>query len=257
MASNRDRAKAKAKKKAQGQESWLETIKTVFWAVLIALLVRTFAYEPFSIPSGSMLPGLLVGDYLFVSKFSYGYSRYSFRWSPTLFSGHRLSDTPERGDDVVFRLQTDPKIDYIKRVVGLPGDRIQVQGGVLYVNGEPVERQRVEDWVDEDAGLSRPITRYIEHMPGGPSYQVLDLVENGSLDNNRVYEVPPGHVFAKGDNRDNSLDSRVDNVGFIPVENLIGRAVILCFSTTGEARLWEPWRWLGATRVGRLFKPID
>lgn len=236
-------------------KSFWETVRTLVYAVAIALAVRTFLYEPFNIPSGSMKPTLLVGDYLFVSKFAYGYSRHAFPFSLPLFEGRIFGQLPERGDVAVFKLPSDGRTDYIKRIVGLPGDRIQVKGGILYVNGEPAERVRTEDFLD---GISK-VKRYHETMPdGGPTYDVLDISERGSLDNTRVYEVPADHVFAMGDNRDNSLDSRVlSDVGFIPVDNLIGRAEIIFFSTNGDARLWEIWKWPIAIRFRRLFNLIE
>ena len=214
-----------------------DTLKTILIAILIALVVRTFAYEPFNIPSGSMKSTLLVGDYLFVSKFAYGYSRYSFDlfgWdvvTPSLGNEQNrvLFDSPERGDVVVFKLPRDNKTDYIKRIVGLPGDRIQVTNGVLIINGEAVKRERVGDFVETNAyGKTRRIARFMETMPNGRRYETLDLDFQGSHDNTDVYLVPQGHYFAMGDNRDNSLDSRVPaafgGVGFIPAENLVGRA---------------------------------
>ncbi|HEX6143825.1 MAG TPA: signal peptidase I [Geminicoccaceae bacterium] len=262
MATSGERVKAVKKQAAvprsKSKNAW-ETVRTLVYAVLIALGVRTFFYEPFNIPSGSMKPTLLVGDYLFVSKFAYGYSKHSFPFSLPLFDGRIFADLPERGDVAVFKLPSDNRTDYIKRIIGLPGDRIQVRGGVLYVNGESAERTRLEDFYDDDGTSSGRMTRYREILPGdaGPSHAVLDLVPRGSLDNTRVYEVPEGHVFAMGDNRDNSLDSRVDNVGFIPLENLIGRAEIIFFSTNGSANLWEIWNWPLAIRFQRLFKLIE
>jgi signal peptidase I len=234
-----------------------ETARTLVYAVLIALAVRTFLYEPFNIPSGSMKPTLLVGDYLFVSKMAYGYSKYSLPFSLTLFDGRINEHLPQRGDVVVFKLPSDNRTDYIKRIIGLPGDKIQVKDDILYINGEPVDRVRLEDFYDDDGTSSGPVPRYRETLPGGRSYTVLDITTHGSLDNTRVYEVPPDHVFAMGDNRDNSLDSRVDNVGFIPIENLIGRAEIIFFSTNGSARLWEIWNWPAAIRFRRLFHLIE
>ena len=233
-----------------------ETIKTLVYAVAIALLVRTFAYEPFNIPSGSMKPTLLVGDYLFVSKFSYGYSRHSLPFSPPLFSGRILESLPERGDVAVFKLPSDNSTDYIKRIIGLPGDRIQVTDGVLQVNGEAVEIKTIGEFFDDDN--PRPLTFPLleETLPGGRKHEMLDLTPHGRLDNTRVYEVPEGHVFAMGDNRDNSQDSRVPNVGFIPMENLVGRADFLLFSVNGNARIWEPWKWPWAIRFDRLFQSI-
>ena len=285
MASNRDLAKAKAKKKkAKGQESWLETIKTVFWAVLIALLVRTFAYEPFSIPSGSMLPGLLVGDYLFVSKFSYGYSRFSFPWSPKLFAGRMLEGTPQRGDVVVFRLPTDTKVDYIKRVIGLPGDTVQVKAGRLHINGKMVARRRTGQVVvyEQEETTGRHVERlyqvYMETLPEGPAgkggrehriYERSD--QDFGSDNTPEYVVPAGHYFMMGDNRDNSCDSRFSAtynpagpggqrcgqiVGYVPFENFIGRAEFLFFSTDGTAELWEVWKWPFAIRYSRLLMGV-
>jgi signal peptidase I len=233
-----------------------ETIRTLVYALLIALGVRTFLFEPFNIPSGSMKPTLLVGDYLFVSKFAYGYSRFSLPFGLNLFSGRIFGSLPERGDVAVFKLPADNETDYIKRIVGLPGDRMQVIHSVLYINGEPVKLQPAGDFIDRTDGQDTPITQLEETLPNGVTHPILEMAENGFLDNTRVYEVPPDHVFAMGDNRDNSLDSRVDHVGFVPLENLIGRAEILFFSVNGEARLWEPWLWPWGIRYDRILRFI-
>lgn len=235
-----------------------ETAKTVVYAVLIAVAIRTVAYEPFNIPSSSMVPTLLVGDYLFVSKFSYGYSRFSLPFSLPVIPGRIFFTPPERGDVAVFKLPRDNQTDYIKRIIGLPGDRIQVRDGILYINAEPMKRERIGEYVEVKSygGVLR-YTEYLETLPNGVSYRILDLSPHGSLDNTLVYTVPPGHYFAMGDNRDNSLDSRVlDGVGFIPAKNLIGRAEFIFFSTNGRARWWEIWKWPGATRFGRIFEGI-
>ncbi len=277
-------AKAAAKKKAAPKrESWWETIKTVIWAVGIALIVRTFAYEPFSIPSGSMLPGLLVGDYLFVSKFSYGYSKYSFPWSPNLFSGRVLSGQPGRGDVVVFRLPTDTKVDYIKRVIGVPGDRIQMKDGRLYINGKIVERRRVGqavEWEPDRFGrlTEQPYQIYVETLPNGRTHRIYERADNDpDSDNTPEYLVPANHYFMMGDNRDNSCDSRFSAahnpafmnpetrrtearcprvVGYVPLENLIGRAEFMFFSTDGSAEIWEVWKWPFAIRFSRFFMGV-
>lgn len=233
-----------------------ETVRTIVYAVLIALAVRTLAYEPFNIPSGSMKPTLLVGDYLFVSKFAYGYSRYSLPLDLGWWSGRIFERLPERGDVVVFKLPTDNRTDYIKRVIGLPGDRVQVTDGVLYLNGEAVTLEPVGEFVDDEGGLRMRAPMFREHLPGGRSHLILDLTPYGRLDNTRVFEVPPGYLFVMGDNRDNSVDSRAE-VGFVPVENLIGRAEILFFSVNGSARWWEVWKWPWAIRFDRLFRFIE
>ncbi|HVC53593.1 MAG TPA: signal peptidase I [Stellaceae bacterium] len=250
-----------SKKRSAG--GFFETVKTVIYAVLIALVVRTVAYEPFNIPSGSMIPTLLVGDYLFVSKFSYGYSKFSLPFNLPLFSGRIFSRSPQRGDVVVFKLPTDNSTDYIKRIVGLPGDHIQMRHGELYINDQEVPRRRVQDYIYQEDGQTIAMRQYIETLPRGPGepglqHPIIKIGDNGPLDNTQVYDVPPGDYFAMGDNRDNSQDSRVlSAVGYIPSENLIGRAQFLFFSTNGTAAWWQFWRWPFSIRYDRLFHGID
>ncbi|MEE8189294.1 MAG: signal peptidase I [Kiloniellales bacterium] len=235
-----------------------ETLRTVIYAVLLALVIRVFAYEPFSIPSGSMIPTLLVGDYLFVSKFSYGYSRYSLPWSIGLFDGRVLADQPERGDVVVFKLPSDNKTDYIKRLIGLPGDEIQVRGGILHINGKAVKRQRVQDVILQDyGGYTRQVTEYVETLPNGVKHRIWEQRDDGFEDETPVYTVPADRYFMMGDNRDSSRDSRFADVGFVPFENLIGRAEFLFFSHDDSAGLWEVWKWPAAIRFGRILDAID
>jgi signal peptidase I len=237
-----------ARKKAGGIA---ETARTIAYAAIIALVVRTFLFEPFNIPSGSMLPTLLIGDYLFVSKYSYGYSKHSFPFSPNLFSGRILEQQPERGDVVVFKLPSDNRTDYIKRVIGLPGDRLMVRDGILHINGVPVTRQKI---VGEDPNAPGG-TIYLETLPNGVTHRIREVSDDEFGDNTREYEVPPGHYFVMGDNRDNSQDSRF--IGPIPAENLVGRAEILFFSVDGGAALWEVWRWPAAIRWSRLFNAVE
>jgi signal peptidase I len=242
-----------AERKAGGAR---ETLRTLIYAVGIALVVRTFAFEPFNIPSGSMKPTLLVGDYLFVSKFAYGYSRYSLPFGLPFFSGRIIGRLPERGDVVVFKLPSDNKTDYIKRVVGLPGDRLQVIDGLLHINGTPVTVEPAGQFEEDMDGQTMDVMMFDEILPNGQRHRILDITDEGALDNTRVFEVPPDRIFAMGDNRDNSLDSRADQVGFIPVENLIGRAEVLFFSVNGAAKLWEPWKWPWGIRYDRLIRLI-
>ncbi|HYC05505.1 MAG TPA: signal peptidase I [Azospirillaceae bacterium] len=245
---------------AKQDSSLGETIRTVVYAVLIALGIRTFAFEPFNIPSGSMIPTLLVGDFVFVSKFTYGYSRHTVALGLPVFDGRIAGSLPERGDVAVFKLPTDNRTDYIKRIIGLPGDRIQVIGGVLHLNGEAVKRERVEDFILTDGfGGARAVPQYLETLPGGRSYRIIEMSgDQGGLDDTPVYVVPEGHVFGMGDNRDNSQDSRVLTlVGFVPVENLVGKAQFLFFSLEEGTRFWEIWEWPFAIRFSRLLDGVN
>lgn len=245
-----------ATKKKQ-ESGFAETVRVIFHALLIALVIRTFLFQPFNIPSGSMIATLLIGDYLFVSKYSYGYSRFSFPFSPNLFAGRVWAGTPERGDVVVFKLPKDDSTDYIKRVIGLPGDRIQMISGVLHINGQPVKRERVADYVsDEPDARGQRIRRYRETLPNGVSYETFDLTSNSLGDDTREFVVPAGHYFMMGDNRDNSTDSRF-SVGFVPYENLVGRANIIFFSIAEGASPLEIWKWPSAIRLSRIFDWVD
>jgi len=249
------RVAEKSAEKAKSGGLW-ETVKVIIQALLIALVFRTFLYHPFNIPSGSMVPTLLVGDYLFVSKFSYGYSRYSFPIDLPFIEGRIWQgDGPQRGDIAVFRPPREPGTDYIKRVVGLPGDRIQVDDGMLYINGEAVKREPAPEWEGGDSFVRPGVKQYRETLPNGVSYVTLDMTENGPGDNTRVFEVPPEHYFLMGDNRDNSQDSRFLNgpVGFVPVENLVGRAEIIFFSVE-DAPAWAVWKWPWTVRPERIFE---
>jgi len=200
---------------------------------------------------------LLEGDYLFVTKWAYGYSRHSLPFSPPLFSGRIWGSEPKRGDVVVFKFPPNPSIDYIKRVVGLPGDKIQVREGVLYINDEAVKREKVGQIDDPDiTETDRPVDVYRETLPNGVSYDTLDLTPNGIGDNTREFVVPEGHYFMMGDNRDNSSDSRF-SVGYVPAENLVGRANIIFFSIAGGASPLELWRWPSEVRATRIFNWID
>ncbi|MBF0093261.1 MAG: signal peptidase I [Alphaproteobacteria bacterium] len=233
----------------------IDTIKTVFYAVLIALLVRTIAFEPFNIPSGSMIPTLLIGDYLFVSKYSYGYSRYSLPFGLPLIPGRLFQSEPEQGDVAVFALPSDTSLDYIKRVIGLPGDRVQMIGGHLHINGKPVRRERTGDFVGECSNNIAMFSRFTETLPNGVRHTIIELTDSGPYDDTREYVVPEGHYFMMGDNRDCSNDSRAD-VGYVPIRNFVGRAEVLFFSKDDSARFWEIWKWPLALRYSRFFQGV-
>lgn len=252
----------KTSAKIKEKEEVGELAKTIVIALMLALVIRTFLYEPFNIPSGSMLPTLKVGDYLFVSKTAYGYSQHSFPFGMASFDGRVMdgveANKPKRGDVAVFKLPTNTNVDYIKRIVGLPGERIQVINGRLYINGERVEREVVG--LHQEVGpnyRNHTVTEYLETLPGGIVHRIYEVSDNENLDNTKEYVVPEGHYFMMGDNRDNSQDSRVQSlVGYVPYENFVGRADILFFSIDEKAKLFFPWTWFKAVRFNRIFDKI-
>jgi signal peptidase I len=245
--------------KMEAKSSTRDTVRVIVHALILALIVRVFLFQPFNIPSGSMIPTLLIGDYLFVSKYSYGYSRYSLPFGFDLFSGRVWGAEPERGDVVVFKLPRDNETDYIKRVIGLPGDEIQMKHGVLHINGKAVEKVKIDDYVvTESSGRERHLARYKETLPNGVSYPVLDLVKDGFGDNTEMYKVPESHFFMMGDNRDNSTDSRfLSEVGFVPYVNLVGKAQVIFFSIDEDASFWQVWRWPADVRWDRIFRLVN
>jgi len=250
------------------------TLKLVVSVLLLAWVIRSFLFAPFSIPSGSMLPALYVGDYVMTAKWPYGFSRYSFPWGFPSFDGRMFETLPKRGDVVVFRVPGTDE-DFVKRVVGLPGDTIEVRGGMLVFNSQGVPRENAGAFAlpvsansqcrvvggatpmvaNQNGVQSCLYPAYRETLPGGRSYQVIDQIE-GPADNFGPVMVPQGHVFLMGDNRDDSLDSRfpteVGGIGFVPVENLIGRATMIVWSTDGGAEYAKPWTWFTALRGDRI-----
>ena len=241
------------------KEEAAEFFKTAVIAVLLAVIIRSFLFEPFNIPSGSMKPTLQVGDYLFVQKPAYGYSRYSFPFGIAPIEGRVWDKEPKRGDVIVFKLPSNPSIDYIKRVIGMPGDTVQVRKGRLYLNGEEVPREAVGLKKFDDEYLGEvTMMEYIQTLPDGTMFSIYEESDREPLDDTQIFTVPEGHYFMMGDNRDNSQDSRVGHsVGFVPYENFVGRADFIFFSTNGKARIFEIWKWPWSIRYNRIFGDID
>jgi signal peptidase I len=233
----------------------VEIGKTIAYALLIALVIRILLFQPFTIPSASMEPNLYQGDYIIVSKFAYGYSKHSIPFSPPLFSSRIFGRSPHRGDIIVFKLPRDGRTDYIKRVIGLPGDTIQMKDGVVWLNGKPIPRKLVATVAETSPfGFSHQVMRYQETLPDGRTYITNDYGPVSDVDNTGVYVVPPKHYFMMGDNRDNSLDSRYPEsvgVGYVPEENLVGKADIILLSWNDKASLFLPWTWILDARPSR------
>ncbi|WEK39247.1 MAG: signal peptidase I [Candidatus Brevundimonas colombiensis] len=245
-------------KKTSAANETGEIFKTIVFALLIAMVLRIFLFQPFTIPSASMEPNLYEGDYIVVSKWSYGFSKHSIPFSPPLFDGRIMGSAPKRGDIVVFKLPRDNKTDFIKRVIGLPGDRIQMIANKLYINDKPVQDVIVSRTEIEDIFGPRPVTEVRETLPEGKSFMTQDFGPGNDLDDTPVYEVPAGHYFMMGDNRDNSIDSRVEQssgVGMVPAENLVGKAQIILFSWKPGSSLWNPVSWFNV-RLDRFFNVL-
>ena len=275
-ASPRELSRPTATQPAKEKEDWRSFAWFCVKLALAVLIFRSFVFTSFNIPSESMMPRLLVGDYLFAAKWPYGYSRYSLPFDAPLIPGRIMADQPERGDVVIFKHPLDGS-DYIKRVIGLPGDRVQVVAGIVHLNGEPLEYERVEDFVlpippqdrcaqarfvrrQPDGTFACVYPQFRETLPNGRSYNVLDLGLRPS-DTTAPIVVPEGTLFLMGDNRDNSLDSRFPaeparGIGLVPQEYLVARASFMFFSTDGSAELLQPWTWFTAVRWDRIGEAI-
>ena len=249
----------KNKKKKSNESSFFEFIKTIFYAVIIAIIFRSLLFEPYNIPSGSMLPNLLIGDYLFVSKFSYGYSRFSFPFGVVPLPENRVfAAEPERGDVIVFKLPSNTSINYIKRVIGLPGDRLQMKDGKILLNGHIVNQYNDGKFkLVHNNQYEQFLDKYKEKLDNGRSYSILNLNDFQPLDNTKEFIVPDSHYFMMGDNRDNSLDSRANGGWFVPFENLVGKGNFIFFSISGDTSFWQFWRWPFNIRFNRIFKKIQ
>lgn len=248
---------AVSKAKAQQEpETLLDFVKTLVWALAMAMLIRSVFLQPFRIPSGSMQPSLQVGDYIVVSKWSYGFSRFSFAPFVFLPKGRVLAGQPKRGDVIVFRPIHEPNVDYVKRLIGLPGDEIQMKGGVLFINGEAVQREFLgrRDFKEESGNFVR-LSAYQERMPNGKTYTTFDRQPDNLLDDTPVYRVPAGNYFFMGDDRDNSDDSR-QNVGYVPFERLVGKAEFVFASWEPQTSLLKPWTLFTDFRPERFAKGI-
>ncbi len=243
----------KKKKQAQEKNAFKENLKAIFYALIIAGVFRSFIAEPFHIPSGSMKDNLLVGDFVMVTKYSYGYSKYSFPFAAVPIKKRIWqANEPQRGDVIVFKYPTNTRINYIKRLIGVPGDKIQVIEGKLYLNEKLVPQTAEGVFTDTDGAR---LLRYREELPGGVNYIVLDEVSDSAKDNTGIYTVPEGYYFFMGDNRDNSQDSRFLEVGFVPEENLLGKASFIFMSS--EASLLKFWTWHKNIRFSRILSKIN
>ena len=246
-----------AAKKKTGKGELRETIVIIVQALLIALVFRTFAFEPFSIPTASMQSNLMIGDYILASKYSYGYSRYSLPYSEVPWNGRIMGNAPQRGDIAVIRPVPQSE-NYVKRVIGLPYRFQPSRWTEVTINGETVPREEVGTTVDRDStGVDIPVTEYRETLPNGVSYVTQEISDNAQFDNTGVYTVPPGHYFMMGDNRDRSLDSRsLSSVGYVPFENFVGKAQWRFFSIQDNIPPWQIWRWPGNVRFDRMFTSV-
>ena len=239
------------------KNSFFGNLKSILIAIFIALLIRSFIFEPFNIPSGSMKPNLLVGDFIFVSKYSYGFSKHSLPFSLPLIPGKIFSKSPERGDVVVFKTPENNRTDYIKRVIGLPGDKIEIKNGIIFINGSEILRKKLNDFIDSDNNTSNTRVRMYKEYFFNKEMNILDITDNGIADNTQQFNVPEDHFFVMGDNRDNSQDSRfISTVGFIPYKNLVGKAQFIFFSLE-NARFLQIWKWPNSIRYERIFQKIQ
>ncbi|MDC3089528.1 signal peptidase I [bacterium] len=239
------------------KNSFFGNLKSIIIAIFIALLIRSFIFEPFNIPSGSMKPNLLVGDFIFVSKYSYGFSKHSLPFSIPLIPGKIFSNTPERGDVVVFKTPENNTTDYIKRVIGLPGDKIEIKNGIIFINGSEILRKKLSDFIDTDNKTINKRVRMYDEYFFNKEIKILDITDNGIADNTQLFNVPENHFFVMGDNRDNSQDSRfINSVGFIPMKNLVGKAQFIFFSLE-NSRFLQVWKWPNSIRYERIFQKIQ